>query len=197
MGYSVAKFRAKAHAFRRSRAEASMASERVGSIRSRHDGGANNNATRMPKTMTGTRTMRCLDWRNIREETAIKPTSAPREYVKKIAVTVIKHKMPKIHRTQRCSSVCARKKKIGRVMFNANPKSLLSATIEFGDPKMRNAPPLRIINGAALATKIPNDPAITSTRILSCAKLSTTAIVTTVISRILETKPQRYQVSTA
>src|SRR5579872_5028056 len=101
---------------------------------------------------------------------------------------------PMAHRIRGNGSVLARKKKNGKVMFKARPRSLLSASIEPGGPYNRNEPPVNIMNGTALTTRNPKHADITKASQRNRYQLFTIPIVAKVIRRIFETTPQRYQV---
>src|ERR1017187_6933128 len=95
----------------------------------------------------------------------------------------------------RSLSVFARKKKKGRTIFKASPKSLLSAIIVLSGPYTRNAPPDRIIPGRLWRTRRPKDPAMARASHRRRFQLSIMPTVTAVIRRIFETILQWYQAS--
>src|ERR1039458_259172 len=195
-GYALARFQEKPQEFKRDIADASAVSV-VWLMRSLNFCGATKTTNENARSATGIRNTFCFDSRSMQANTAIRPTSAPREYVKRHAGIPATNATPKNHFKRRFDSVLARKKRKGSAIFTARPKALLSAIIEFSGPYTRNCPPVRIMDDSAWRTRSPNDPPIAS----SSHRRRTLELMiptdTTVMRRIFETKPHRNQASAA
>src|SRR3954464_10028942 len=101
----------------------------------------------------------------------------------------------KIRRPHGCRSVSARKKKIGRVILRARPKSLLSESMEKSGPYSLKFPPVVIMKGMAFRINRPKEAAITIRTSRRRSRELTIRTVAYVMTRIIETNFHRAHVS--